>query len=506
MYLMGIDIGTTSTRTLVIDPDGRVVASAVETYDLSTPHPLWSQQDPADWWKATVLTIRKVLQTVSAESIRAIGLSGQMHGLVLLDAGGEVLRPAILWNDQRTADQCEWITRNVGRDALVSETCNPVLTGFTAGKIIWVRDHERAIFDRARRILLPKDYVRFKLTGEFATDVSDASGMSLLNVPRRAWSDPVLDALGLDKTLLPAVHESASPTGVISRRAAEETGLKAGTMVVAGAGDQAAGAVGAGVVQSGIVSVSLGTSGVVFAHAESPATDPLLRTHTFCHAVPNKWHLMGVMLSAGGSLRWWRDALCGEERAVAQERGADAYDLIAESAAKVPAGAEGLLFLPYLTGERTPHADPLARGAFVGLTLRSGKAHMARAIMEGVAYGLNDSLSILRNLHVPIEEIRITGGGARSAVWRQIIADVFQKPLVGLAVDEGPALGAALLAGAGCGAFPSVTDACRKRVRTAGVTEPNRANADVYAHGHERFRMLYPSLKEDFAAADAARK
>lgn len=506
MYLMGIDIGTTSTRTLVIDLDGRVVASAVESYDLTTPHPLWSQQNPADWWTATVRTIRRVLQTVPAEGIRSIGLSGQMHGLVLLDAEGEVLRPAILWNDQRTADQCDWITRSVGHDALVMETCNPVLTGFTAGKIIWVRDHERSTFDRARRILLPKDYVRFKLTGVFATDVSDASGTSLLNVPRRAWSSTMLAALDLDEAWLPTVHESASPAGVISRRAAEETGLKAGTIVVAGAGDQAAGAVGAGVVERGIISVSLGTSGVVFAHAESPATDPLLRTHTFCHAVPNQWHLMGVMLSAGGSLRWWRDAVCGEEVSAARQCGADPYDLIAASAVNVPAGSEGLLFLPYLTGERTPHADPLARGAFVGLTLRSRKAHLARAVMEGVAYGLNDSLSILRDLQVPIEEIRITGGGARSAVWRQIIADVFQKPLVGLAVDEGPALGAALLAGAACSMYSSVTDACRRCVRTAGVTEPNRAHAGIYQHGYERFRKLYRSLKKDFAAADSARK
>ncbi|MCC7291531.1 MAG: xylulokinase [Phycisphaerales bacterium] len=506
MHLMGIDIGTTGTRTLVVDLSGRLVASAVETYGLSTPRPLWSEQDPGDWWTATIRTIRIVLETVPAESIQAIGLSGQMHGLVLLDEQGVVLRPAILWNDQRTSEQCEWITRRVGRDALMMETCNPVLTGFTAGKILWVRDHERTVFDRARRILLPKDYVRFKLSGGFATDVSDASGTSLFNVHRRRWSDILLSSLALEPALFPEVLESSGLSGAVSKEAAEITGLKPGTRIVAGAGDQAAGAVGAGVVQRGIVSVSLGTSGVVFAHAESPATDPLLRTHTFCHAVPDKWHLMGVMLSAGGSLRWWRDALCGEEVAAARQRGTDAYELIAASAAKVPAGAEGLLFLPYLTGERTPHADPLARGAFVGLTLRTGKAHMARAVMEGVAYALNDSLSILKDLHVPIEEIRITGGGARSSVWRQMIADVFQRPLVSLAVDEGPAWGAALLAGTGCGAYPSVPDACRRCVRTAGVTEPNRAHAGVYQHGCQRFRELYPNLKEDFAAADLSRK
>ncbi|GIK15423.1 MAG: xylulokinase [Planctomycetota bacterium] len=496
--LLGIDIGTTGTRAIVVGLDGNAAGSAVEEYPLSTPRPLWSEQNPADWWRAAVATIRKVLETVPASAVRAVGLSGQMHGLVLLDDRGEVLRPAILWNDQRTARECEEITRRVGEATLVAETSNPVLTGFTAGKIAWVRRHEPRVLDRTRRILLPKDYIRFRLTGEFATEVSDASGTSLLNVPQRAWSRTMLDALEIDEDRLPRVFESVRITGAVTAGAAAETGLIAGTPVVGGGGDQAAGAIGAGIVRPGAVSVSLGTSGVVFAHAALPRVDPRLRTHTFCHAVPGAWHVMGVMLSAGGSLRWWRDAFCESERAQAGREDVTAYDLIARGASRVPPGSDGLVFLPYLTGERTPHPDPHARGAFVGATLRHGRDHFARAVFEGVAFGLKDSLEILKAMNVPAGEIRLTGGGARSPLWRQILADVFHQTVTPVAADEGPAFGAALLAGVGCGAFASVEQACDAAVRLGPPVAPQRDAAQAYDEAYARYTRLYPALRDVF--------
>lgn len=496
--LLGIDVGTTGTRTIAVGLDGKVAASAVEEYPLSTPQPLWSEQNPVDWWRAAVATIRRVLEAVPASAVRAVGLSGQMHGLVLLDDRGEVLRPAILWNDQRTARECEEITRRVGEATLVAETCNPVLTGFTAGKIAWVRRHEPRVLDRTRRILLPKDYIRFRLTGAFATEVSDASGTSLLNVPQRAWSRTMLDALEIDEGRLPRVFESVRITGAVTGAAAAETGLIAGTPVVGGGGDQAAGAVGAGIVRPGAVSVSLGTSGVVFAHSALPQVDPRLRTHTFCHAVPGAWHVMGVMLSAGGSLRWWRDAFCENERAQAGREGAAAYELIARGASRVPPGSDGLVFLPYLTGERTPHPDPYARGAFVGATLRHGREHFARAVFEGVAFGLKDALEILKAMNVPAGELRLTGGGARSPLWRQILADVFNQTVTPVAADEGPAFGAALLAGVGCGAFASVEQACDAAVRLGPPVAPQGDAAQAYDEAYARYTRLYPALRDVF--------
>ena len=378
-YLLGIDIGTSGTKAIAIDEGGRLAATATAEYELSTPKPLWAEQNPADWWQATCACCRAVVAQIGADNIAGIGLTGQMHGLVMLDENGQVLRPAMLWNDGRTQEQCDQITEIVGLETLVAETANPVLTGFTAPKILWVRQHEPEIYARARMFLLPKDYIRFELTGEFASEVSDASGTSLLNVPQRRWSQIVCDRLEIPLDYLPIVTESHEVSGQISARAAQLTGLRAGTPVVGGGGDQAAGAVGNGIVQSGIISVATGTSGVVFAFADQPTVDPGLRVHTFCHAVPGKWHVMGVMLSAGGSLRWYRDTLARSEKSVAAHMNIDAYDLIAREAATTTAGAEGLLFLPYLTGERTPHADPLARGAFIGLTVRHTKAHMARA-------------------------------------------------------------------------------------------------------------------------------
>lgn len=497
-YLLGIDIGTSGTKVLAIDETGKVAASVTEEYPLLTPKPLWAEQNPQDWWEATCKGVRRVLETVPAEEIAGVGLSGQMHGLVMLDGAHEVLRPAILWCDQRTQAQCDYITQTVGLETLVQETCNPVLTGFTAPKIIWARDHEPEVYDRARMHLLPKDYVRFKLTGEFATEVSDASGTSLLNVPNRQWSTQVLDKLQIPLEHLPKVYESWEVSGKISALGAQATGLKEGTPVVGGGGDQAAGAVGNGIVRSGIISVTTGTSGVVFAFADSPTVDPALRVHTFCHAVPNKWHVMGVMLSAGGSLRWYRDTLAGEEKRVAELSGSDPYDLISKQAATVPVGSEGLLFLPYLTGERTPHPDPTARGAYVGLTVRHNRAHMARAVLEGVSFGLRDSLEILKSMNVSIGNVRASGGGARSDVWRQIQADVFNFPLSTINVDEGPALGVALLAGVGAGIYSGVEEACSAVIKVMSSTPVIQENAEIYEKYYGVYRDLYPALKGSF--------
>lgn len=497
-YLLGIDVGTSGTKVLAIDEAGKIAASASAEYPLLTPRPLWAEQNPTDWWGATCSCVGRILQTIPAEEIAGVGLSGQMHGLVMLDKNNEVLRPAILWCDQRTQEQCNKITETVGASTLVSETCNPVLTGFTAPKIVWARDNEPEIYKQARMHLLPKDYIRFKLTGEFATEVSDASGTSLLNVPQRKWSDKVLNALEIPLKHLPKVYESYEVSGKISKEGAAATGLKQGTPVVGGGGDQAAGAVGNGIVQSGVISVTTGTSGVVFAFADKPAVDPALRVHTFCHAVPNKWHVMGVMLSAGGSLRWYRDTMCLPETQVAQVMGIDPYEIITKEAAASPVGSEGLFFLPYLTGERTPHPDPQARGAFIGLTVRHTKAHLARAVLEGVAFGLKDSLEILKSMNVSIGNVRTSGGGARSDVWRQIQADVFGYPLSVMAADEGPALGVALLAGVGAGIYKTVEEACSTVVKVTGTTSVDQEAAALYAKYYDVYRILYPALRDEF--------
>ena len=502
-YLLGIDIGTSGTKVIAIDESGKLVATASAEYELDTPKPQWAQQNPADWWDAVCSCCREITAKIGADDIAGIGLSGQMHGLVLLDENGVVLRPAILWNDNRTQKQCEQIVEIVGRETLTSETANPALTGFTAPKILWVRQNEPQIYERARMMLLPKDYVRYELTGEFATEVSDASGTLLLNVPHRRWSEIVCQKLEIPLDYLPRVYESYEVSGQISARAAQLTGLKEGTPVVGGGGDQAAGAVGNGIVQSGIISVATGTSGVVFAFADTPSVDPQLRMHTFCHAVPGKWHVMGVMLSAGGSLRWYRDTLARSEKSVAAHMNIDAYELIAREADTVAAGSEGLLFLPYLTGERTPHPDPLARGAFVGLTVRHTKAHMARAVLEGVSYGLRDSLEIMKSMGVSIGNIRCSGGGAKSSVWRQIQADVFNYPLSTIAIDEGPALGAALLAGVGVGTYSSVEEACSAVVKVSRGASVIEENARVYEEYYRIYGGLYPALKATFAEIGA---
>lgn len=502
-YVLGIDVGTSGTKAVLVDVSGQVVARSTHEYPLHTPRPGWAEQDPADWWRATVSAIRDVLSTseVKPEQVRGLGLSGQQHGSVFLDKNGEVLREALLWCDQRTAAQCDWIHETVGFDTVVAETLNPVLTGFQAPKIVWLRDNEPQLYERLRTILLPKDYIRYRLTGQLATEVSDAAGTSLLNVGRRQWSEVMLKGLGLTRDMLPPVYESPVASAAICETAAKETGLRVGTAVAGGGGDNACSAVGNGVIEEGIVAVSVGTSGTVFAPMREPKMDPKLRVHTFCHAVPGQWHAMGVMLSAGGSLRWFRDELCGEEKAEAAQRGLDPYEVITGKAATAPLGSEGLLFLPYLTGERTPHADPHARGVFMGLGLRHTKAHLARAIMEGVCYGMRDSLEILREMELPIDEVRNTGGGARSAFWRQMQSDVFRTPLVAMAIDEGAAFGAALLGGVAGEVWPDVPAACAATVRTREPVHPDRKSSARYNKYYPVYRGLYRSLKRHFARA-----
>jgi xylulokinase len=424
-----------------------------------------------------------------------------MHGLVMMDKSGQVLRPAILWNDQRTGPQCAEITDKVGGlGKLLELTGNAVLPGFTAPKIVWVRENEPEVYDRTAHILLPKDYVRYCLTGEYATEVSDASGTSLLDVAHRRWSDAMLSALDISKDWLPRCAESPEVSGLISAAAAQATGLKAGTPVVGGGGDQAAQAVGSGIVGSGIISVTSGTSGVVFAHSEKFAAEAQGRLHAFCHAVPGKWHLMGVMLSAGGSFRWLRDCLGEPERSTALLTGDDPYDLLTREASRAPVGSEGLLFLPYLTGERTPYPDPQARGAFIGLTVRHAKSHIVRSVLEGVSFGLRDSLELIKGLGVPIEQVRASGGGARSSLWRQIQADVFGAELVLVNVTEGAAYGAALLAGVGAGIFASVKEAVAQTVRVTDRTPPIADNVRQYEKLYPMYRSLYPALQSTFHA------
>ncbi|MGC8861464.1 MAG: xylulokinase [Armatimonadota bacterium] len=502
-YLLGIDVGTSGTKALLINAarDGQVVASSTRTYPLYTPKPLWAEQEPEDWWQATIAAIRDIIEQsgVDPKQIKGMGLSGQMHGSVFLDAANNVLRPAILWCDQRTQAECDWIMDTVGREKTIELISNPVLTGFTAGKIVWLRNNEPDVYAQVKKVLLPKDYIRFRLTGEYATEVSDASGTALFNVKKRDWAYEMLDAIGIPAEWMPKAYESPEVTGKVTSEAAALTGLKEGTPVVGGGGDQAAGAVGNGVVEPGIISSTVGTSGVVFAFADKPVVDPGLRVHTFCHAVPGKWHVMGVMLSAGGSLRWYRDTFASAESCVARAMGRDPYDVMIDEAARAPAGCEGLIFLPYLTGERTPYPDPNARGVFFGITLRSDRAHFVRAVLEGVAYGLRDSFAILNEMKVPIKQVRASGGGARSELWRQIQADVTGYDHVTINIDEGPALGVALLAGVGTGVYPSVESACRSVIKIASTTRADRSAKKVYDRFYPVYQSLYQSLKGEFA-------
>ena len=492
-YFIGIDASTTATKSLLMDESGSVVAAAAAEYGFDAPQPLWSEQSPLLWWDGAVESIRMVVAKsgIAADDVAGIGLTGQMHGLVLLDAAGEILRPSILWNDQRTAAQCDEIRRRVGRERLIQLTGNDALTGFTAPKILWVAQNEPEIYAKVRHILLPKDYLRYRLTHTFATDKAGAAGTLLLDLKARDWSDELLERLEIRREWLPSTHEGADVTGGLSAVAAQATGLRAGIPIIAGGGDQAAQAVGVGAIREGIVALTLGTSGVVFATVDSPFIEAQGRLHAFCHAIPGRWHLMGVMLSAAGSLRWFRDTLAP---------GMDFDDLVAPAQA-VAAGSEGLFFLPYLTGERTPHPDPLARGAFVGLTVRHTRAHMTRAVLEGVAFGLRDSFELMKNAGLSkITQVRVSGGGARSPLWRQILADVMESELVTVNTTEGAAYGAALLAGVGAGVWADVDAACAAGVRITGKSTPTAAGIDAYGTLYPLYRDLYPSLKATFDA------
>jgi xylulokinase len=498
---LGIDVGTSGTKTLAIDERGTILAQASSEYPCDHPRPGWSEQHPHLWWEATRKTIGQVLGSgrFAAKDVAGIGLSGQMHGSVFLDASGEVIRPALLWNDQRTADECHEIEQKAGgREALVRLVANPALTGFTAPKLLWVRKHEPKNWDKVHQVLLPKDYVRYKLTGTYATEVSDASGTLMLDVANRCWSRELLSRLEIDPALLPPCYESFEISGKVSEQGSKATGLPVGVPVVGGGGDQPAGAVGNGIVRQGVVSATMGTSGVVFAHADSLGFDPLGRLQRGCHAVPGAWHVMGVVLSAGGSFQWFRNELGKAEVAATKTKGEDPYFLLTDEAALAGPGAEGLFFLPYLTGERTPHFDPDAKGAWVGLTVRHGRPHMIRSVLEGATFAMRDSLELIREMGVAIEQVRVSGGGARNALWRKIQADIYGCDVHTLNSSEGPAFGVALLAQVGTGGFESVPEACDATIRSVDSTVVDPRAVAFYNRAYAIYRQLYLDLRNSF--------
>ncbi len=504
-YLLGIDVGTSGAKTALFHTCGDVIASRTFHYPMSQPQNGWAEQNPLDWWTAVQNGIRAVLADsgISPQDIQGIGLSGQMHSLVLLDKDNAVLRPSILWCDGRTTQECEDIYQAVGKERYLQITANPALTGFTAGKILWVRRHEPALYAQCRHILLAKDYIRFRLTGEYATDVSDASGMGLLDVPQRAWSDEILAKLQIEKSMLAKVYESPEITGTVTAVAAAETGLAVGTPVVGGAGDNAAAAVGTGVVTDGKAFTTIGTSGVVFAHTSRLSVDPQGRVHTFCCAVPGCWHVMGVTLSAGASLQWFRNELGTDIVANAEKQGVDPYVFMTNMAKRVPIGSNKLLFLPYLMGERTPHLDPNCRGAFIGLSAIHQRSDMIRAILEGVTFSLRDCAEVLRSMHVTSQELIACGGGGTSPLWRQMLADVLHCPVTTALGREGPALGAALLAGVGVGLYESVPAACKAVIRTSSAQQPQEVESTQYDAIYAIYRTLYPALQQSYAALAA---
>ncbi len=499
-HYLGIDIGTSGTKTLLIDTNGNVLAEANAEYPLHQPKPGWTEQDPEDWWTATVKTVRAVVNKAKLKptDVRAIGLSGQMHGSVFLDRSDKVIRNALLWNDQRTAAECDQITSAAGgRNALIKMVANPALTGFQAPKILWLRNQEKRNFDRLAKVLLPKDDIRRRLTGDYVTEVSDASGTLLLDVVKRDWSKKLLSKLELDPQLLPRVVESDEVTGTLTTAAAKRLGLSTNCKVVGGAGDCAAGAVGNGVVKKGILSTSIGTSGVVFVHSDEPQYDATGRLHTFCHAVNGKWHMMGVNLTSGGSLQWWVDSVL---QGLSGFSGKNRYEVATREAELVAAGSNGLLFLPYLNGERTPHADPNARGSFVGMNLTHTRGHMTRSVMEGITFALRDSLQIIRSLGVPVRQIRASGGGSKNPLWRQMQADVFGKKITTLEVEQGPAFGVALLAAVGDGAYHSIEAACKATIQIADETAPDKNAVKNYDQLFPIYRDLYGQLKDSMSA------
>lgn len=501
-YVLGIDLGTSGTKTVLFDQEGHGICSCTVEYPMYQPHNGWAEQDPQDWWHAAVETIQTVLKKsgVDPKDVVSLGISGQMHGLVMLDEKGQVLRRSIIWCDQRTQAECDEIHEKVGREKLIAITANPALTGFTLSKVLWVRNHEPEVYAKCRHILLPKDYVRYMLTGDFATEVSDASGMQMLDVPNRCWSDELLNILDIDKSLLAKVYESCEVTGHVSEEAAALTGLSAETLVVGGAGDNAAAAVGTGVVEDGKAFTTIGTSGVVFAHTDKLAIDPQGRVHTFCCAVPGAWHVMGVTQAAGLSLKWYRDNFCDAEKQAAQQMGVDPYDLMNKEAAQSPIGANKLVYAPYLMGERTPHLDADCRGMFFGLSAMHTRRDLLRAVMEGVSYSLRDCLGVLKEMGVNPEQMLACGGGGKSPLWRQMLADVFNCPVATTVNTEGPALGVAILAGVGAGLYKSVPEACHAMIHVNPAQEPIPENVPQYAKVYEVYKMLYPANKDVFKA------
>ncbi len=507
--LLGIDLGTTGVKAaLFAAEDGHVISSAFVGYPLVHPQPGWAEQDPELWWRATIAAIGACLresaaQGVAPSDVRGVGLSGQMHGVVLLDRDFKVLRPCIIWADQRSDAQCRWMTEQVGASRLIDYVSNPALPGFSAPKALWVRDNEPEIFAQTHTIILPKDYIRFRLTGILAMEISDAAGTCLLDVKHGTWSQEVIQAIGFDPTLLPPVVPADAVCGTITGEVEQLTGLKAGTPVAGGGADNACGAVGNGIVRPGLALVSIGTSGVLLAHAETLQVDvsgPIPRVHTFNHAVPHAWYLMGVTQGAGLSLRWVRDNLGLPELALERWTGIDAYELLTREAEGVPPGCDGLLFLPYLQGERTPHLDAYARGGWIGLTASHNRRHLVRAVLEGVAFSLKDCYAIIREQGLQLDQLRATGGGAKSLLWRQILADILGVELVTTTAEEGPAFGAALLAGVASGVYGSVSQACEMTVRVVDRTEPRSELAPIYEIAYEKYRALYPALKPIFGS------
>lgn len=496
-YVMGIDVGTGGTRAVIVDNIGSIVSSANEEHEaFASPKIGWAEQRPEDWWRAAAVAVRHALAQAKLpkEKIACVGFSGQMHGAVMLDASDGVVRPALIWCDVRTEKQCEELRERLGWERLIELTSNPPLANFTLTKLLWTRENEPENWKRVRSVMLPKDYVRFRLTGERATDMADASGTLMLDVSHRRWSAEVLEQVEIDRAVLPLLYESPQICAKVSGKGAEQTGLAAGTPVVAGAGDQAAGAVGMGIVAVGVVSATIGTSGVVFAATDRPSHDPRGRLHTFCHAVPNRWHVMGVTQAAGLSLRWFRDRFMDP----CTRDGKDPYNQLTAEAATVPPGADGLLWAPYLMGERTPHLDPKARGGLVGITASHTRAHVVRAILEGVAFSLKDTFTIFSEMNLPVARIRLGGGGARSSLWRQIQADVYGHEVEIVEAEEGAAYGAALLAGVGAGIWATVDQACDSVVRVASRVAPNQTNVRAMHAGYEAYRRLYPAMKSVF--------
>jgi xylulokinase len=494
-YVLGVDVGTGGTRAVVVNVNGRILASASEEHEpFASPQIGWAEQRPEDWWRACGVAVRKamVAAALSGDQIACIGFSGQMHGAVMLDAADEVVRPALIWCDVRTEKQCRDLTEKIGAEKLIRLTCNPALPNFTLTKFLWVRENEPENWKRVRSVMLPKDYVRFRLTGERAIDMADASGTLMLDVANRRWSEEVLQSAGIEKSLLPRLFESPEVCGKVSAAGAAATGLKQGTPVVAGAGDQAAGAVGMGIAAPGAVSATIGTSGVVFAATDRPALDQKGRLHTFCHAVPGRWHVMGVTQAAGLSLRWFRDRFGAGESTGASGR--DPYDRLADEAASIPPGSDGLLWAPYLMGERTPHLDPNARAALIGLTASHTRGHVVRAILEGVAFSLRDSFTLFSEMSVPVRNIRLGGGGARSPLWRQIQADIYGREVEILEAEEGAAYGAAILAGVGAGVWSSVDAACGAVVKVAQRVAPKPAVVEQMNARYAAYRRMYPAI------------